>query len=360
MPKKTRKGGKKKAGKKFRRYKKGSKKAMMYRTIAGTGSSRSGCDVCINVQRVMWSYVDHDSAYPNYPKLVQMQTTHFEPEDVERVSYGYYDTGPFISPIFRKLCTMYGEAKLKGMYISLRPKTLPEGAAFTLVGAWDRNYKIGHGPITNSMTGERAFLYLQQAAMDQGRRPFRYWGDTKVNYATHCVAHSIQEKTSWFDSEVNTTTSQSITNIWRNFGFRQIDQSGNGPNVFQPAFWFSYRLEGHDTSTPHPIPIEVSVKYYWSFRQPGMVQTPEDVQEYLLCTNAEMIWQVTGNKSVPIGGMTDVNPNLVQYVMANTKEVETVPDEAAVASADAQTIDMPKPTKIARTDTTMLGDDMAE
>ena len=260
----------------------------------------------------------------------------------------------------RKLCTMYGEAKIKGVYISLRPTTITGGGKnLTLVGAWDRSYKVGRGPINTALTSETAYMYLQQAASDQGRRPLRYWGDTHIDYNTKCVAHSLQEKTAWFDTEVNTTQStQTIldtTYTWRNFGFRQLDQSGSPADYFQPCFWFSYFIEGADNTKANVQGIDVSVKYFISFRQPGMVQTPMNVQEILLLRNTDMVEIQEQGRTVPMGDRTFSDAELVKYVMVNTKlEDPPLPDEAAVASAKATTFDMPKPTKIARTDSVVL------
>ena len=326
--------GKKKSSRSYRRkYKKYYKKyyrrkSKIYKNILGT-STANQCQMCCVVRRQtnVWFQDKANTCY--FPIVVNSASAHLRPQFLDyyagasqietSLNSMTYMIGPQMSESYRKALTIFGEQKINGVYVTVRP--INQSRNYKILSSWDRSYIINRGPISTAQKGDFMWDYYAKMALLQGKGPFLYSGDTKYSYRTKCVAKNLTEKTTFHDTaQDNSKTTVEITLAdlsrelieWNNFGTRALISQAINPN-FSPMCVIPIYREGTDLPEGKEE-FEVVVKYYFTFRNPGAIQTDSVAQQQLLLTNLLQctVTDLDSNLKANIGDTTD--PTILQNI----------------------------------------------
>lgn len=189
---------------------------------------------------------------------------------------------------------MYNQVKVNGVYLSLTISPKPEFSdnGYNVYFVWDRQTTVQQAAKYDYYHGNPN--EIRQNAMDQGIQPRRIFpGKGRVSARTKCVASSAMEKTGWID----TTTYYKENYITVNEQVYQTNdfqlQNWREPvtmNTFSPGCWCNIEsLDYNNTVTATQIPIEVTMKIYCDFRNPGNTFDTNEITELLLKEN-KYLW----------------------------------------------------------------------
>lgn len=183
----------------------------------------------------------------------------------------------FDSPEFRKLIQLYKQVRLKGMYASLTPcqdSTFQFAPQFINVyTAWDRMAKPGAGSIYLGKTTLQAFENLRNTCRAQGSGKYTWMGGKgKMAIRTRCIARGA-ENTAWVDTQCDTDEFTSTNYKGTEFFLLQLWASGHNTilNQFNPMLTMGFDTP-YVTNTNRYLYVQLSIKYFLEFREPGFAQ----------------------------------------------------------------------------------------
>lgn len=314
-----------------------------------------------NVETIADITIEQGQVYPKNPIFINPFIGVLIPESQAE----YVSSSPrflnslFHSESFRKMMTIYSEVKLESMLVAATPldfaNRIGEFNTMTLFHTWDRKGKDFDGSSTFG-SGVDASSKIKAASNEQGGKK-TIIADTKGTFShlTGCVAASMNEKSGWMDTHVvegatryigeNTTTRYAHTFV---LVAENLDIANEGTGTathmiltkrlstvqpyFIPCLWITM-MSNYPAVTSFTTRVMLRVKYTVLFRNPGPVDTGAQAISAMLTNNLGLAPSSTG------WGIRSGNPD-------EKKDIYDDIDD-----------DFEMPTKLKRTDTTMLEDE---
>lgn len=269
----------------YRRYTRRIPKAI------GTGQSNF-VQACFTVEQGLVGNVDEGEYYMKEPLSVM-------PFNSQMVNVGmtYFMAdwsgiaGLYNSYSFRKMLTMYQEMKVNGVYLQITITPATDSGVYSIYTTWDRmttiddasKYKTNY---PNSWQGQ-----IKGNANEQGGRQKTVYPEKGTStYFTKCVAKNTNEKQSWVSTD--TFHTELAIPVMEDTYYHHVFAAQQWRTATTPCFCpIAFIAIERSTYAPvggAKVHINIKMRTYCSFRNPGVSRNTYTLQRILLQDNEEL------------------------------------------------------------------------
>lgn len=257
----------------------------------GTGQSNF-VQACFTIEQGLVGTVEAGKYYMNEPLSIM-------PYNSQMVNVGmtYYMPdwsgicGLYNSYSFRKMLTMYQEMKVNGVYLQVTITPATDSGVYTVYSTWDRMTTIDDAAKYKNNYPTSWQGQIKGNSNEQGGRQKTVYPEKgSSTYYTKCVARNVNEKQSWVSTD--TYHMEPSINVEGEDYYHHVFATSQWRTATTPCFCpICFIAIERSTFAPlggSNVHINIKMRTYCSFRNPGVSRNTYALQRILLQDNEEL------------------------------------------------------------------------